>query len=72
VSKTVIAKAALIIDASISKVWDALIKPQLVTLFGAGIISNWQVGSLIRYTTGVREGGRDKCGAFPNEKLMEN
>jgi uncharacterized protein YndB with AHSA1/START domain len=56
-SKTVIAKATLLIDASLSKVWDALIKPQLVTQFGAGIISDWQVGSLIRYT-GVREGRR--------------
>jgi uncharacterized protein YndB with AHSA1/START domain len=56
-NNTVIAKATLLIDASLSKVWDALIKPQLVTQFGAGIISDWQVGSLIRYT-GVREGRR--------------
>lgn len=56
-SNTVIAKATLLIDASLPKVWNALIKPQLMTQVGDGIISDWQVGSLIRYT-GVREGGR--------------
>jgi uncharacterized protein YndB with AHSA1/START domain len=47
--KTIIAKVNLIIDASPSKVWDALVKPQHIKLPDAEISNDWQVGSLITY-----------------------
>ena len=54
---TVIAKATITINASTSKVWDALTKPELIKqyLFGTEVATDWQVGSPIRYR-GVWEG----------------
>lgn len=41
------------IDTTNSKVWDALTKPELVKLwqYGSEIITNWEVGSDIRFRT---------------------
>ena len=54
---TAIAKATITINASTSKVWDALTKPELIKqyLFGTEVATDWQVGSPIRYR-GVWEG----------------
>jgi uncharacterized protein YndB with AHSA1/START domain len=51
------AKSAVVIDASVSKVWEALTKPELIRqyMFGAHVNTDWQVGSPITYT-GVWEG----------------
>ena len=53
----VIAIATITINASTSKVWDALTKPELIKqyLFGTEVATDWQVGSPIRYR-GVWEG----------------
>jgi uncharacterized protein YndB with AHSA1/START domain len=47
--KAIIANAKIDIDAPASKVWDALINPELVRqyLYGAEIVSNWYKGSPI-------------------------
>jgi len=46
-----IAKATSTINAPISKVWDALTKPELIKqyLFGTEVNTDWQVGSPITY-----------------------
>jgi uncharacterized protein YndB with AHSA1/START domain len=50
-SKTYIAKAAIIINTPASKVWDALTEPDLIKqyLFGTEVATDWQVGSPITY-----------------------
>ena len=50
-SKTYIAEAAITINASASKVWDALTRPDLIKqyLFGTEVATDWQVGSPITY-----------------------
>lgn len=59
--KTIVAKVSLIIDASPSKVWDALVKPQHIKQPDAEICADWQVGSLITYKgTGLGRGYEDK------------
>jgi uncharacterized protein YndB with AHSA1/START domain len=54
---TLIAKATIIINAPASKVWEALIKPELIKqyLFGTEVTTDWQVGSPIQYK-GVWQG----------------
>ena len=44
-----IAKAAININAPLSKVWDALINPKLIKkyMFGTDVISDWKEGSKI-------------------------
>ena len=56
-TQTVTAKATITIDAPTSKVWDALTRPDLVKqyLFGTDVITDWKVGSPIRYK-GVWQG----------------
>ena len=46
------AKTQLTIDASATKVWDALTKPELVKkyMMGADVKSDWKVGSPLTYT----------------------
>jgi uncharacterized protein YndB with AHSA1/START domain len=46
---TLIAKASTKIDAPPAKVWDALVKPELIQkyMFGATVVSDWKVGSPI-------------------------
>lgn len=41
------------LDATKSKVWDALTKPELVKLwqYGSDLITNWEVGSDIKFRT---------------------
>ncbi|HEX7556051.1 MAG TPA: SRPBCC family protein, partial [Leptolinea sp.] len=55
--KTYFAKASIMIDAPRTKVWDALTKPELIKqyLFGTDVITDWQIGSPIKYK-GVWEG----------------
>ena len=52
-----IAKATTTINASVSRVWEALINPKLIKqyLFGAEVISDWKAGSPIVYK-GIYEG----------------
>lgn len=51
------AKVTSTINAPVSKVWDALTKPELIKqyLFGTDVNTDWQVGSPITYK-GVWEG----------------
>jgi uncharacterized protein YndB with AHSA1/START domain len=46
-----IAKASILINAPPTKVWEALITPQLIKryLFGTEVTTDWQVGSPITY-----------------------
>ncbi len=52
-----IARKSITIHAPPSRVWEALTNPELIKqyLFGTQAISNWKVGSQIRYK-GVWEG----------------
>lgn len=45
------AKATTIIHAPVSKVWQALVNPEIIKqyLFGTDVISDWKVGSPITY-----------------------
>ncbi len=45
------AKAEIVIDAPVSKVWEALVTPEMIKqyLFGTDVESNWQVGAPIVY-----------------------
>jgi uncharacterized protein YndB with AHSA1/START domain len=49
--KTFIAKVTIRINASVTKVWDAIINPSLIKqyLFGTEVVTDWQVGSPIIY-----------------------
>ena len=46
-----VAKASMLINAPVSRVWDALTKPELIKqyLFDTDVISDWKVGSPIVY-----------------------
>jgi uncharacterized protein YndB with AHSA1/START domain len=50
-SKDLIAKQSITINAPASKVWDALINPEMIKqyLFGTDAVSDWKVGSPITY-----------------------
>ena len=50
-NKTFTSKSTIAINASASKVWDALTKPELIKqyLFGTEVTTDWQVGSPITY-----------------------
>lgn len=50
-SKNLIAKQSITINAPASKVWDALINPEMIKqyLFGTDAVSDWKVGSPITY-----------------------
>ena len=56
-NETFTAKAVIVINAPATKVWEALVTPQLIKryLFGTEVTTNWQVGSPITYK-GVWEG----------------
>ncbi len=49
VSKGFVAKTNIIINAPISKAWDALVNPELIKqyMFGTTVISDWKEGSSI-------------------------
>ncbi len=51
------AKATILVNAPVSKVWDALINPKIIKqyLFGTTVESDWKAGSAITYT-GTWEG----------------
>lgn len=55
--KTFTATAAMTIHAPVTKVWEALVTPELIKkyLFGTEVITDWKVGSPITYK-GVWEG----------------
>jgi len=55
--KELVAKQEIEINADVSKVWDALINPELIKqyLFGTEAISDWKIGSPIIFR-GVWEG----------------
>lgn len=44
-----IAKATIVIDAPIGKVWDALVNPEKIKryMFGSDVVTDWKVGSSI-------------------------
>jgi uncharacterized protein YndB with AHSA1/START domain len=69
-SKSFLAKTTININASVSQVWDALTKPDLIKqyLFGTEVTTNWKVGSPITYK-GVWEGKayEDKGKVLQNE-----
>ncbi len=46
---TLIAKAHITISASIAKVWDALVNPEMIKqyMFGTNVVSDWKEGSPI-------------------------
>ena len=46
-----VAKASMLVNAPIAKVWDAITKPELIKqyLFNTDVISDWKVGSPIVY-----------------------
>ena len=50
-NKTFISQSTIAINAPPSKIWDALIKPELIKqyLFGTEVTTDWQVGSPITY-----------------------
>ena len=50
-NETLTAKATIRINAPTSKVWEALTKPELIKqyLFDTDVITDWRVGSPIRY-----------------------
>lgn len=56
-NKTLTAKATITINAPASKVWEALINPELIKqyLFGAEVITDWKEGSQIIFK-GTYEG----------------
>ena len=56
-NETFTAKAVIVINAPATKVWEALVTPQLIKryLFGTEVTTDWQVGSPITYK-GVWEG----------------
>lgn len=56
-NKTLTAKATITINAPASKVWEALINPELIKqyLFGAEVMTDWKEGSQIIYK-GTYEG----------------
>jgi uncharacterized protein YndB with AHSA1/START domain len=56
-SKGFTAKSVIQINASASKVWEALVNPKLIKqyLFGTDVTTDWRVGSPITYK-GVWEG----------------
>ena len=56
-NKKFISEASTTINAPVSKVWDALTKPDLIKqyLFGTEVITDWKVGSPITYK-GVWQG----------------
>lgn len=56
-NNTFIATASATFKAPISKVWDALTKPELIKqyMFGTEVTTDWQVGSPITYK-GIWEG----------------
>jgi uncharacterized protein YndB with AHSA1/START domain len=55
--KSFLAKVVININASVSQVWDALTKPDLIQqyLFGTDVTTDWKVGSPITYK-GIWEG----------------
>jgi uncharacterized protein YndB with AHSA1/START domain len=56
-TQKIIAKATIMLNAPATKVWEALTKPELVKqyLFGTDMITDWKVGSPIKYR-GVWQG----------------
>jgi uncharacterized protein YndB with AHSA1/START domain len=50
-NKKFIAEATTILNAPVSKVWQALVNPEIIKqyLFGTDVISDWKVGSPITY-----------------------
>ncbi len=48
-SNLLIARASIIINAEVSRVWDALVNPEIIKkyMFGTTVISNWHEGSPI-------------------------
>jgi uncharacterized protein YndB with AHSA1/START domain len=49
ITKNLIAKALITVDAPVAKVWNAFVNPEIIKqyMFGAEVISNWIVGSSI-------------------------
>jgi uncharacterized protein YndB with AHSA1/START domain len=72
-----IAEQSIIINASASKVWDALINPVKIKqyLFGTETISDWKIGSPIKYRGEWQGKKYEDKGIIRNiipEKLLES
>lgn len=52
VNKTLIANQSIVINASLAKVWDALVNPAMIKqyLFGTEAVSDWKAGSTLVFT----------------------
>ena len=50
-NKGLVAKANIKIDAPVTKIWDALVKPEIIEkyMFGADVTSDWKEGSNITW-----------------------
>ena len=50
--KNLVAKASVVVNATVDRVWDALVDPQAIKqyMFGADVTSDWNVGSPITWT----------------------
>jgi len=76
-NKRYTAKATTTIDAPVSKVWQALINPEIIKqyLFNTDVISDWKVGSPITYK-GEWEGkpfeDKGEILAIEPEKLLQS
>ena len=48
-NKSLIAKASIIINAPVAKVWEALTNPKIIKqyMFGTNVVSDWEIGSSI-------------------------
>jgi uncharacterized protein YndB with AHSA1/START domain len=76
-SKGLIVKKSIFINAGAAAVWDALVNPEKIKqyLFGTETISNWKVGSRITYK-GVWDGKEYRDGGiilqFVPEKIFQS
>ncbi len=51
-SKDLVSKQSITIGVPVEKVWDALVNPEMIKqyLFGTNAVSDWKVGSSIKYS----------------------
>jgi uncharacterized protein YndB with AHSA1/START domain len=74
-NQKIIAKESTTINASISKVWDALVNPEEIKkyMFGTNAISNWKEGSSIFWEgewQGKRYRDKGKILKIEEEKIL--
>jgi uncharacterized protein YndB with AHSA1/START domain len=76
VSKELISKSSIEINASSPRIWEALVKPEIAKeyLFGAEIVTDWKVGSPITFKGEFNGNKYEEKGVLlnvePNTKLQ--